>query len=183
MSALAISASLLALAGQCIPPGGDSLGTLLTFAHAESGLSPLAIHDNTMGGAILPTTKEAAVATATALIAAGHSIDLGFMQITSRNLPRLGLTVREVRGQQQRVERDRAGDVRIAVARREPQHTRDQAGADSARRAAVRRARRRTVRHPARRARPIRCGRAIFFRRSEIASRGDANRFSNGRAT
>ena len=95
MSALAISASLLALAGQCIPPGGDSLGTLLTIAHAESGLSPLTIHDNTMRGAILPATKEAAVATATALIAAGHSVDLGFMQITSRNLSWLGLTVRE----------------------------------------------------------------------------------------
>jgi type IV secretion system protein VirB1 len=91
MSALAITSALIALSVQCAPTVAP--GTLLSFARAESGLDPLAIHSNTDGRSYHPTTKAEAVAIASRLIAAGHSIDAGFMQINSSNLGWLGLSI------------------------------------------------------------------------------------------
>ena len=80
------------LAARCAP--GIAAGTLAAIAGTESGFNPLAIHDNTTGLAMTPVSRIAAISTARRLIAAGHSVDLGLMQINSANLTRFGLTVR-----------------------------------------------------------------------------------------
>ncbi|WP_424138818.1 transglycosylase SLT domain-containing protein [Roseomonas chloroacetimidivorans] len=64
----------------------------LATAQAESGLRPLAIGDNETGRSYFPATREAAVAKARELLALGHRIDAGAMQITDRNWSAYGLT-------------------------------------------------------------------------------------------
>jgi type IV secretion system protein VirB1 len=90
-------AAAAGLAMACIPTVGPrpvvSPDVLLSVARVESGFDPLAIHDNRTGEALHPASKADAVALARRLIAAGHSIDLGLMQITSGNLGWLGLSV------------------------------------------------------------------------------------------
>ncbi|HQT84936.1 MAG: hypothetical protein B7Z58_13910 [Acidiphilium sp. 37-64-53] len=80
------------LVASCAPSVAP--GTLASIAGTESGFNTLAIRDNTTGLAMHAVSRPAAVATARALIAAGHSVDLGLMQINNANLTRLGLTVR-----------------------------------------------------------------------------------------
>jgi type IV secretion system protein VirB1 len=65
----------------------------LAHATAESGMRALAIHDNTTGQSAFPETAAEAVALAGRLLAAGHRIDAGVMQVTDRNWPSYGLTV------------------------------------------------------------------------------------------
>ena len=65
-------------------------------AKAESGLYPFAIGDNDTGRSYFPRTREDAVAKARELLALGHRIDAGAMQITDRNWPAYGLTVETV---------------------------------------------------------------------------------------
>ncbi|UEM08121.1 transglycosylase SLT domain-containing protein (plasmid) [Skermanella rosea] len=67
--------------------------TVLAFAYAESALDPLAIHSNTERRSYAPATATEAAALARSLLAKGHSLDLGLMQINSANLIRTGLTV------------------------------------------------------------------------------------------
>lgn len=67
--------------------------TLLSVAYHESRLDTLAIGDNTTGRRFHPRSKLEAVQTAQALIARGHSIDMGIGQINSRTATGLGLTV------------------------------------------------------------------------------------------
>jgi type IV secretion system protein VirB1 len=66
--------------------------TLASVARVESGFQPLAINDNTTGTKGTPATRDLAVQIATKLVAAGHSVDLGIMQINSGNFATLGLT-------------------------------------------------------------------------------------------
>lgn len=80
------------LGSSCAPTVAP--GTLASIAGTESGFNTLAIHDNTTGRDLPAMSRLVAIATARALIAAGHSVDLGLMQINSANLVRLGLTVR-----------------------------------------------------------------------------------------
>jgi type IV secretion system protein VirB1 len=91
VSALAITSALIALSSQCAPTVAP--GTLLSFARAESGLDPLAIHGNTDGRSYHPATKAEAVAIASRMIARGERPDLGFMQINAANLGWLGLSI------------------------------------------------------------------------------------------
>jgi type IV secretion system protein VirB1 len=91
VSALAITSALIALSVQCAPAVAP--GTLLSFARAESDLDPLAMHDNADGRSYRPASKAEAVAIASRMIAAGHSIDAGFMQVNSRNFGWLGLSI------------------------------------------------------------------------------------------
>jgi type IV secretion system protein VirB1 len=89
-----LSAALVAhLAAACAPEAAT--GTLAAVAAAESGLDPLAIYDNTAAEAWRPRSRPEAVALARYLIGAGHTVDLGLMQIDSRNLARLRLAVAE----------------------------------------------------------------------------------------
>ena len=91
MSALAITSALIALSVQCAPTVAP--GTLLSFARAESGLDPLAIHSNTDGRSYHSATKAEAVAIASRMIARGERHDLGFMQIHAANLAFLRLSL------------------------------------------------------------------------------------------
>jgi type IV secretion system protein VirB1 len=69
---------------------------LTAIARVESGQRTLAIHaSGSGGGAILPATRQEAIERAHALLREGRSIDLGLMQINSRNLGWLGLSVED----------------------------------------------------------------------------------------
>ena len=63
---------------------------IVAIGQHESALDPLTLHDNTTG---LVLHGEGAASTARQLIAAGHSVDLGMMQINSKNLGLLGLSL------------------------------------------------------------------------------------------
>ena len=93
MSALALTASLIALASQCAT--ATAPGTVLSFARAESRLDPLAVHSNAERRRYRPASRQEAVALAARLIAAGDRPDLGFMQINAVNLSWLGLSLDE----------------------------------------------------------------------------------------
>lgn len=92
MSATITFAAFLALAAECAP--GVAPETLAAVARVESGFNPLAIGVNGAGGGAVRARDAAdAIAKARTLIAEGRSIDLGLMQINSRNLAWLGLSI------------------------------------------------------------------------------------------
>jgi type IV secretion system protein VirB1 len=85
-------ATVLSLAAQCAP--GVAPDTVAAIAQAESGLEPLAIHDNTVQRTFQPANLPEAIALATDLIVAQHhSVDLGLMQVNSANFATLGLSI------------------------------------------------------------------------------------------
>ena len=86
-----ISAALLACAMNVSPV------TLEAIVRVESGGNPIALNVNRLAGR-QPRASSAAEAArlAHSYIAQGFSVDLGWMQVNSRNLPRLGLTVEQV---------------------------------------------------------------------------------------
>jgi type IV secretion system protein VirB1 len=68
--------------------------TMLAIMHTESGLNPLAMHVN--GDLLLqraPQTSAQAIGWSEWLIRRGYSVDMGLMQINSRNLARLNMSV------------------------------------------------------------------------------------------
>lgn len=86
--------TLLGLATACAPQVAPQ--TMVAIVRVESAFEPLAIGVNgARSRAERPATIAAAAARAEALIARGHSIDLGLAQINSRNLAWLGLTPRD----------------------------------------------------------------------------------------
>lgn len=85
---LTIFAQLAAVCGFSV-----NVDTLASIARTESHFNTFAIGDNTTRRFYAPVAVEQAVATATALINRGHSIDLGLMQINSANLRGLALSV------------------------------------------------------------------------------------------
>jgi type IV secretion system protein VirB1 len=82
---------LAAALQQCAPNVGAR--TMAAIVQVESGGNPYAMHDNTSGRSYFPAEKSDAVALANALLAQGHSVDLGISQINSNNLPGIGLSV------------------------------------------------------------------------------------------
>jgi type IV secretion system protein VirB1 len=75
----------LALAHQCAASVAPQ--TVVGIAKTESGLNPLAIHDNATGLSYAPDSTNEAIALASSLILGQrHSVDLGLMQINSANL-------------------------------------------------------------------------------------------------
>lgn len=98
MTALTVQ-GLLWYINTCTPQSGGrpivSTELIASVAQAESARSPLAIHDNATGHTLNPKTIEDATATARQLIAAGHRLDLGLMQVTVSNLGPYGITVQE----------------------------------------------------------------------------------------
>lgn len=94
MSGILTAAAFLQLAAACAP--GLAPETLAAIARTESALDSFAIGVNGPGGgAVRVETKQDAVARAKALISAGWSVDLGVMQINSKNLAWLGLSIEE----------------------------------------------------------------------------------------
>jgi type IV secretion system protein VirB1 len=69
---------------------------LTAIIRVESGGNPHALHDNTSGRTYHPISAFRAAEVARALVAAGHSVDLGLGQINSMNLRGLGLSVDEM---------------------------------------------------------------------------------------
>lgn len=70
--------------------------TTRAIIQVESGGNPLAIGDNFLKKSFAPGTKAEAIALASFLLAQGHSIDLGLMQINSLHLAPMRLTLEEV---------------------------------------------------------------------------------------
>lgn len=86
-----IAAALLACAANVAPV------TLEAVMRVESGGNPLAINVNHLPGPQpRPATLADAVATAESYVARGYSVDLGLMQVNSRNLAALGLSIVQV---------------------------------------------------------------------------------------
>ncbi len=83
--------SFVQLARDCAPLAAPS--TLASIARVESGFDPLMISDNTSKLSFAPSSVADATPLATQLIAAGHSVDVGLMQINSSNFTLAGLTV------------------------------------------------------------------------------------------
>jgi type IV secretion system protein VirB1 len=83
--------SFTRLARRCAPLAAPS--TLASIARVESGFDPLMISDNNSKQSFAPNSVAEAARLATQLIAAGHSVDVGLMQINSSNFARAGLTV------------------------------------------------------------------------------------------
>jgi len=88
------AATFLALALQCSPMVAPD--TLLAVARQESGLHAWLLRDNMTKDVVEGRDLAQAAGAAEVLIAAGHSVDLGLMQINSRNLIVLGLSVAAV---------------------------------------------------------------------------------------
>lgn len=87
-------AAFLGLAASCAP--GVAPETLAAVARAESGFDTLAINVNGPGGGrVRSASAPEAAARARALIAEGRSVDLGLMQVNSRNLDWLGMSVED----------------------------------------------------------------------------------------
>lgn len=75
--------------------------TIQEIIRVESAGNPLAININTRNGIRLKptiniTTPEHAVAVTYAAMALGHTVDMGYMQVNSANLPKLGYTVEDM---------------------------------------------------------------------------------------
>lgn len=70
----------------------DKRERVTAYALTESGLDPLAIHDNTDGAVYRPRSRGEAVRIVSWLVAEGHRPDAGLMQIFVGNWQRFGLT-------------------------------------------------------------------------------------------
>jgi type IV secretion system protein VirB1 len=85
-----IGAILPALLLQCGP--AVSPNTLAAIMHVESSRHSWAINDNTTGKAYFPGSEPQALSLADGLLAQGHKLAIGSMQIHSQWLGKLGLT-------------------------------------------------------------------------------------------
>lgn len=104
MSAAVLTlAAFYALAARCADMPADPAAArawterLAAHAQVESGFRPAALNVNGGGGGPRRAASvDEAAALASRLVAAGRSVDLGLMQVNSRHLARLGLTVPEL---------------------------------------------------------------------------------------
>jgi len=85
---------MLELLTMCAP-GVDPV-TMAAVVKQESGGQPWVVNNNTTRKSTKFESKAAAVAAAMAAVGRGDSVDMGLVQINSKNLPALGLTVEQV---------------------------------------------------------------------------------------
>jgi type IV secretion system protein VirB1 len=83
MTALAFAAAI-ALAQSCTVPDVPA-ENVLAVARQESGLMPWALHDDDARQGFRPTSAEQAISLAKRLMAQGHSVGVGLMQLTARS--------------------------------------------------------------------------------------------------
>lgn len=81
----------ISLLQQCAPDVAPV--TMAAVVQHESGGNPLAIYDDTARRSLRPGTPAQAAQLANTLLRAGHVLDLGLAQISSRNLASLHLSV------------------------------------------------------------------------------------------
>ena len=91
LATLIFSSGFLAQCGPNVSPV-----TTQAIIEVESGGNPLAIGDNSSKKSFAPRSKSEAVELATALLAKGHSLDLGLMQVNSAHLVPLRLSLAEL---------------------------------------------------------------------------------------
>lgn len=85
----------IAFIEQCAPTVSPRM--IEQIIQVESSGNPLAVNINRFDGKFtLPKSKIEAVELAKRYISQGYSVDMGLMQINSKNLPRLNLTVKQV---------------------------------------------------------------------------------------
>jgi type IV secretion system protein VirB1 len=89
----------LALIMACAPNVAPS--TIQEIIRVESAGNPLAVNINTRNGVKLRptikiTTAQHAIAVTYAAMALGHTVDMGYMQVNSANLAKLGHTVEDM---------------------------------------------------------------------------------------
>lgn len=89
----------LALIAVCAPNVHPT--TVQAIIKVESGGNPLALNINKRNGVAYPLNPKIkstveAVRAAKGAISAGHTVDMGYMQVNSANLKRLGYTVEEM---------------------------------------------------------------------------------------
>lgn len=89
----------LALIMACAPNVAPS--TIQEIIRVESAGNPLAVNINTRNGVKLRptikiTTAQHAIAVTYAAMALGHTVDMGYMQINTANLAKLGHTVEDM---------------------------------------------------------------------------------------
>lgn len=77
------------LARECAPSVAPS--TLGAIAKVESRFDPLVLHDNTTGETLHWKNPADATHNLQHRLAAGHSVDVGIMQVNSKNFAHLGL--------------------------------------------------------------------------------------------
>ena len=70
--------------------------TMAAVVKQESGGQPWVLNNNTTRKSVTFASKAAAVAAAVSAVGRGESVDLGLVQINSKNLPALGLSVEQV---------------------------------------------------------------------------------------
>ncbi|MDD2462820.1 MAG: lytic transglycosylase domain-containing protein [Desulfobulbus sp.] len=85
---------ITSLCSQCGPTVDPS--TTQAIIQVESGGNPYAIGDNTLKKSFAPKSKEAAVQLAAYLLAQGHNLDLGLMQVNSCHLKTMKFTLVEI---------------------------------------------------------------------------------------
>lgn len=91
LPALILSTSFLAQCGPAVAPS-----TTRAIIQVESGGNPYAIGDNSLRRSFAPRSKSQAVSLASLLLARGHNIDVGLMQINSAHLASMHLSLDEL---------------------------------------------------------------------------------------
>ncbi|WP_419619837.1 lytic transglycosylase domain-containing protein [Thiolapillus sp.] len=85
---------ILLLITQCAPMVHPA--TMTAIMDVESNFNPLAININGLKPAPIAKTQKSAVALSMFFINAGYSVDIGLMQVNSKNLKALDMSVQDV---------------------------------------------------------------------------------------
>jgi type IV secretion system protein VirB1 len=94
MGPVMLLSGFLSLCTTCGP--GVHPATTQAIIEVESAGNHLAIHDNISKSAFKPSSKEEAIKIASHLIAQGHSVDMGLMQINSQHLKKKDLDLEQL---------------------------------------------------------------------------------------